>query len=179
MTSLMLADTLSMGNKAVFFDRDGTLNVEKDYLYRIEDFQWEQEAVEAIKYCHDLGYLVIVITNQSGVARGYYEENDISRLHSHMDSLLSAAGTSIDGYYYCPHHPQAQVERYRVKCDCRKPLPGLVLRAIKDFDIDPKASLMVGDKPRDIQSGMAAGVPGVLYEGGSLLQVVKENLKRD
>lgn len=176
MTSWMPADTLNMGNKAVFFDRDGTLNVEKDYLYRPEDFQWEQDAVEAIKYCHEQGYLVIVVTNQSGVARGYYKEEDILRLHEYMDGLLAREGTKIDGYYYCPHHPQAQVERYRQNCSCRKPLPGLVIQAIKDFDIEPSRSLMIGDKPRDVECGQAAGVKGVLYQGGSLLMAVKNNL---
>ncbi len=174
----MPAGISNMANKAVFFDRDGTLNVDKDYLYRIEDFQWVEGAVEALRYCHDHGYLVVVITNQSGVARGYYTEADVHKLHSWMNQQLEQMGEKpIDAFYYCPHHPKAKVAEYACECSCRKPQPGLVLRAIKELDIDPAKSLMVGDKQRDVASGEAAGVPGVLYQGGSLLECIKEKIR--
>lgn len=182
MISLMLVDISNMANnipeqKAVFFDRDGTLNVEKNYLYKIQDFQWLPEAKEAIAYCHQLGYLVLVVTNQSGVARGYYQEEDIQKLHQWMGEQFPQ-GQGIDGFYYCPHHPQGTVPAYTQECNCRKPKPGMILAACEQWHINPQASLMVGDKPRDIASGLAAGVPGVLYEGGSLLQLLKEHLPR-
>ncbi|MBQ7477711.1 MAG: HAD-IIIA family hydrolase, partial [Selenomonadaceae bacterium] len=94
------------GKKAVFFDRDGTLNVDTDYLYKIEEFRWEEDAVEAIRYCNDKGWLVIVVTNQSGVARGYYTEADVERLHAWMNEDLQKHGAHIDAFYYCPHHPK-------------------------------------------------------------------------
>lgn len=161
--------------KAVFFDRDGTLNVDVHYLHRIEDFQWMPEAVEAIAYCHQQGYLVVVVTNQSGVARGYYEEADVVRLHQWMNEELARQGVApIDGFYYCPHHPKAAVPEYAVDCDCRKPKPGMLLTACRELGIEAKLSLMVGDKPRDVECGEAAGAKGVLYEGGSLLACVRK-----
>lgn len=166
-----------MANKAVFFDRDGTLNVDKDYLYKIEDFKWTEGAVSALQYCHEKGYLAVVITNQSGVARGYYTEADVHRLHRWMNQELEAKGEApIDAFYYCPHHPKGKVAAYACECSCRKPKSGLVLQAIKELDIDPAKSLMVGDKLRDIESGEAAGVRGALYKEGSLLEFVKRNL---
>lgn len=160
--------------KAVFFDRDGTLNVEVHYLHRREDFQWTPDAVEAIEYCHQKGYLVVVVTNQSGVARGYYTEKDVAELHRWMNGELVRLGAApIDGFYYCPHHPQAAVPAYALDCDCRKPKPGMILRACRELDIAPEKSFMFGDSQRDVESGEAAGVKGVLYEGGSLLACVQ------
>ena len=161
-------------HKAVFFDRDGTLNEEVDYLYRIDDFRWLPEAVEAIQYCHAQGYLVIVVTNQSGVARGYYQEEDIRKLHEWMQQDLQSKGTYIDKFYYCPHHPEAKVAKYRQVCDCRKPKSGMVLAGCRDFNVDISRSFIVGDKKRDIDSGENAGVRGFYYHGGSLLETVKQ-----
>ena len=160
-------------DKAVFFDRDGTLNVDGHYIYRIEDFKWMPDAAEAIRYCHDKGYLVIVVTNQSGVARGYYTEDDVHALHEYMNDELQRLGTSIDAFYYCPHHPEAKIEKYRIDCDCRKPNPGMVLKACHDFGIDMSKSYMIGDKKRDVECGERAGVRGILYKGGSLLKLLK------
>ena len=161
--------------KAVFFDRDGTLNVDVHYLHRIEDFQWTPEAVEAIAYCHQQGYMVVVVTNQSGVARGYYEEADVMRLHKWMNEELARCGIApIDGFYYCPHHINASVPEYAVDCDCRKPKPGMIFTACRELGIDAGQSFMVGDKPRDVECGEAAGAKGVLYAGGSLLACVKQ-----
>ena len=170
-----------MGNEkarrgAVFFDRDGTLNVDKDYLYKIEDFEWMEGAPQAIRWANEKGLLVIVVTNQSGVARGYFAEDDVRRLHGWMNEDLARFGAHIDAFYYCPHLPNGSVKEYAVECDCRKPKPGLVQQACNDFDIDRKASIMIGDKPRDVECAEAAGLRGVLYEGGSLLALLEREL---
>jgi len=178
-TSSMQAVILNMANKnrAIFFDRDGTLNVEVDYLYRPEDFRWMPEAVEALRYCHEQGYLAVVITNQSGVARGFYHEEDVVRLHRWMNRQLAEMGEQpIDGFYYCPHHPQGTVPQYTTVCSCRKPQPGMIVQACRELQIDPAQSWMIGDSLRDVESGEAAGVRGVRYTGGSLLECLKENL---
>lgn len=161
---------------AVFFDRDGTLNVDKDYLYRIEEFEWMEDAPQAIRWANQKGFLVIVVTNQSGVARGYFTEDDVLRLHEWMNEDLVRAGAHIDAFYYCPHLPNGRVDAYAKECNCRKPKPGLIERACVDFDIDKEASIMIGDKPRDVECAEAAGVRGVLYEGGSLLQLLKKEM---
>ena len=146
------------------------------YLHDPKDFAWTEDAREAIKYVNDAGYLAIVITNQSGVARGYYPESDILRIHDHMNADLQKIGAHIDALYYCPHHPQGSVPAYTCDCDCRKPKPGLVLRAIEEHAIDPKRSVLIGDGDRDVECAERAGVRGIKYEGGSLLEVVKRAL---
>ena len=163
--------------KAIFFDRDGTLNVDVDYLYRIEDFQWIDGAVDAIKFCNQNNYLAIVVTNQSGVARGMYSEDDVNRLHAWMNEELSKFGAHIDAFYFCPHHPRGTVKKYAVECECRKPRPQLILDAINRFNIDRSQSLMIGDKPRDVESGTNAGIRGVLFKGGNLLETLKSALE--
>ena len=157
---------------AVFFDRDGTLNVDTGYLHEKEKLQWMPEAREAVKLANDRGYLAIVITNQSGVARGMFGEKAVRDLHAYMNEELEKIGAHLDGFYYCPHHPEAAVPEYRKDCDCRKPKNGLISAACKDFDIDLGQSLMVGDSPRDVECAERAGVRGVLYKGGSLLELV-------
>ena len=159
--------------RAVFFDRDGTLNIDIHYLHDPKDFTWTPDAKEAIRYANEHGYLAIVITNQSGVARGYYPESDILRVHDWMNQELQPIGAHLDAIYYCPHHPDGTVPAYAKKCDCRKPAPGLVLRAIADFDIDPEASLFLGDSDKDVACAENAGVRGIKYEGGSLLELLK------
>lgn len=136
-------------NKAVFLDRDGTINREKEYLWRIEDFEFLPGAVEGMKMLKAEGFMLIIITNQSGVARGYYTEDDIERLHTWMKQELSAQGINLDAIYYCPHHPKGCQERYRRECECRKPKTGLFLRAAMEFDIDFSQSYAIGDKLRD------------------------------
>ncbi len=162
--------------RAVFFDRDGTLNVDVHYLYRPEDFQWTCGAVEAIKYCNDCGYLVIVITNQSGIARGYYTEKDVCRLHVWMNAELEKIGAHIDAFYYCPHHVAGIVPEYTGECDCRKPSPKLINDACFDFSIDKAHSMMVGDKVLDMECAANAEITGVRYSGGSLLDLVQNRI---
>ena len=145
-------------NKAIFLDRDGTINIDKEYLYKIEDFEFEPKADEALKILYDLGYILIVVTNQSGVARGYYKEEDVVTLHSNLSKILEKKGVIISKYYYCPHHPSKGIGKYKTDCSCRKPNPGMLLKGIEEFNVDPLNSYMVGDKPSDIEAGINAGV---------------------
>ncbi len=152
--------------RAVFLDRDGTINEEKDYLWRVEEFTFIDGAVEAIRLLKDAGYLVVVVTNQSGIGRGYYGEADLERLHSHMQSELERVGAAVDDYYFCPHHPHHGVGSYAVECSCRKPLPGMVLQAVRELDIDVASSWMVGDKKADMEAGRAAGCRTIMVRTG-------------
>ena len=161
-------------NKAIFFDRDGVLDVDVDYLHEIEKFQWIDGAIDAIKLCNEKNYLVVVVTNQSGIARGMYTEDEIKKIHSHMQSELKKFGAQIDAFYYCPHHPNGIVKPYAKVCDCRKPKPGLILRASQDLKIDLSTSIIIGDKQRDIDAGLNAGITnGLLFKGGNLYEVMK------
>lgn len=144
-------------NKAVFFDRDGTINVEKNYLYKIEEFEFIEGIPELIKKYKDQGYLIIVVTNQAGIARGFYTEEDMHKLHQHINKELKKYGTAIDAFYFCPHHPEITGS-----CNCRKPNTGMLEQAIKDFDIDVRQSLLYGDKPWDIEAGERCGIESVL-----------------
>lgn len=117
--------------KVIFLDRDGTINVEVDYLHKVEDFKFEEKADEAIKIFNDLGYKVIVVTNQSGIARGYYTEEDLHKLHKFMDEELEKIGAKVSAYYHCPHHPKGTLEQYAKDCTCRKPNLGMFMDAKK------------------------------------------------
>ena len=152
-----------MARRAVFLDRDGTINVEKSYLYRLEDWEWIPGAIDAIRNLNHAGYLVIVVTNQAGIARGMYGEEDVRRLHEQTDAVLAPLGARIDAYYYCPHHPDFGA---RIACSCRKPSPGMILQASRDWDIDLSHSYIVGDKLADVEAGLAAGVTPILVATG-------------
>ena len=160
--------------KAAFFDRDGVLNVDKSYLYKIEDLEWIDGAKEALAYLNQKGYTIFVVTNQSGIARGYYTVDDMNKLHEFMAQQVAAAGGKIEKFYYCPHLPEGKIAEYAVECACRKPKPGLILRAFEEYDIDKDAAFLIGDKPRDVESAEAAGIKGYLFSGGNLLNFVKE-----
>ena len=160
--------------KAAFFDRDGVLNADKSYLYKIEDLEWIDGAKEALAYLTQQGYTIFVVTNQSGIARGYYTVDDMNKLHEFMAQQVAAAGGKIEKFYYCPHLPEGKIAEYAVECDCRKPKPGLILRAFEEYDIDKDAAFLIGDKPRDVESAEAAGIKGYLFSGGNLLNFVKE-----
>lgn len=160
--------------KAAFFDRDGVLNVDKSYLYKIEDLEWIDGAKEALAYLTQQGYTIFVVTNQSGIARGYYTVDDMNKLHEFMAQQVAAAGGKIEKFYYCPHLPEGKIAEYAVECDCRKPKPGLILRAFEEYGIDKDAAFLIGDKPRDVESAEAAGIKGYLFSGGNLLNFVKE-----
>lgn len=142
--------------RAVFLDRDGTINIEKEYLYLTKDFEFVPGVPAAIKKLNDAGFLVIVVSNQSGVARGYYTEDDVYYLHSHIDNLLAEHGAHIDAWLFCPHHPDGRGS-YALPCTCRKPEPGMLLQAAKRFHVDLEKSFMIGDKLIDIVAGKKAG----------------------
>lgn len=166
-----------MKAKAVFLDRDGVLNVDVDYLYKIDDFQWVDEAPEALVYLVKQGYHLFVVTNQSGIARGYYTVDDMQQLHAHMQQELQKYGVLIEKFYYCPHHQEGKVAEYAIECDCRKPKPGMLLQAMAEYAIDKEQSFLIGDSKRDIEAAQAAGIKGYLFTGGSLLQFVKNIIK--
>lgn len=151
---------------AVFLDRDGTINHERNYLHRIEDFEFIDGAPQALRRLQDTGYLLVVVTNQSGVARGYFTMEDVERLNAYMREQLKSYGVEIDGIYTCPHHPTAGIGEYLRDCDCRKGKPGMLLQAAHDLDIDLKRSFMIGDKLSDVESGVAAGCPSLLVRTG-------------
>jgi len=154
---------------AVFLDRDGVLNVDHGYVAQVERLEWIAGAREAVARLNALGLLVIVVTNQSGVGRGYFDEAAVDIFHAAMQAELEAVGGRIDAFYACPYVEDAAVERYsHPDHPDRKPNPGMVLRAIADFGIDPARALMIGDKARDIEAGRRAGVSGALFPGGDL-----------
>jgi D-glycero-D-manno-heptose 1,7-bisphosphate phosphatase len=155
---------------AAFFDRDGVLNQDHGYVHRTEDFHWMAGAKEAVRRCNDLGLLVIVLTNQSGIGRGYYGEAEFLRLCRWMDRELAALCAHIDGFFFCPHHPTAGQGAYRTECECRKPAPGLIDQALAAWDVDQGASFLVGDSPRDLEAARARNLRNALYEGGDLLE---------
>lgn len=153
---------------AVFLDRDGILNVDNGYVFRPADFNWIPGAMQAIRQIHAAGLLAVVVTNQSGIARGYFSEAEFLALQEWIDGQLAAQGERLDGVYYCPHHPEGADARYTKICDCRKPKPGLIQRAFIDLAIDRGGSFLIGDKERDVAAAQAAGIPGFRFEGGSL-----------
>lgn len=157
---------LAQKQRTVFLDRDGTINVEKNYLHKIEEFAFIPGAPQAIKRLKDAGFLVIVVSNQSGVGRGYFDEQAVETLHKHIQEELLAYGTSIDAFYFCPHHPDEGVGDYKIACDCRKEAPGMLLRAAVEHDIDLQQSFMVGDKLADIEAGQRAGCQSILVLTG-------------
>ncbi len=161
-------------NKAVFFDRDGTLNVDIKYLHRVEDFIWIEGAKDAIKYCNDKGYMAIIITNQSGIARGYYDESAVLEVYSWMNKELSKIDAHLDDIFYCPHHIEGVIEKYKKNCECRKPSTGMLEAAIKKHNIERSKSLFIGDTETDMECARNAGIKGARYIDGNLFELLKE-----
>ena len=160
---------------ALFLDRDGVLNEDHGYVHRWEDFHWIAGAKAVVAAFNRAGWLVIVVTNQSGVGRGYYSEADVHALHAKMREDLAAEGGHIDAFYHAPHHPDAASEAYRhPDPPDRKPNPGMILRALAEWPIDREASLLLGDKPSDLEAALRAGIRGVLFEGGDLAQFLAD-----
>jgi len=164
--------------KAAFLDRDGVLNVDRNYVHRIEDVEIVEGAPEAVKRLNAAGYLVIVVTNQSGIGRGYYDEAAMHAVHAHMTAAFTQAGAHIDAFYHCPFHPNAKVPAYaHPDHPDRKPNPGMILRGMADWSVDPAGSFMIGDKRSDMEAAQAAGIPGYLFKGGDLDAFVAEILR--
>ena len=145
--------------KAAFLDRDGVINIDHAYVHRWEEFEWVEGVLEAARRLSEAGYLLVIVTNQSGIGRGYYTEEDFERLNREVRRAFEEVGAPLAGIYFCPHHPVKALEPYRMECGCRKPAPGMLLEAARDLNIDLSQSLMVGDKVSDMQAAQAAGVP--------------------
>lgn len=160
--------------KAIFLDRDGTINVEKEYLHKIKDFEFETGALEALKIFKELEYEIVVVTNQSGIARGYYTEEELIKLNKHMEEEVRKNDGEILKCYYCPHHPEKGLDKYKMQCDCRKPEPGMLEQGIKEFNIERESSYMVGDKISDIDAGKKSGLKAVLVKTGYGKKTFKE-----
>lgn len=159
-----LSDWKSVGGvtAAVFLDRDGVINVDHGYVSTWEQFEFLPGVPEALRELQDAGYLLIVVSNQSGIGRGYYSEADVASLNQAIaQHLESTVGVTLSGFYHCPHHPTEAEGEFRRQCDCRKPAPGMIRQAVLDHGIDVKTSLLVGDKDSDIEAGRAAGVAGL------------------
>lgn len=151
---------------AVFLDRDGTVSEEAGYINHIDRFEVYPWAAQAIRRLNDAGVKVFLITNQSGVARGYFPEELVRQVHRRLCDSLALSGAFLDDIYYCPHHPEGRKTDYRVFCDCRKPAPGMLMKAAKDYDIDLSRSFVVGDRYLDLQTGFRVGARGVLVLSG-------------
>ena len=147
---------------AVFLDRDGVINVDHGYVSTWEQFEFLPGVPEALRELQDAGYLLVVVSNQSGIGRGYYSEADVASLNQAIaQHLESTVGVTLSGFYHCPHHPTEAEGEFRRQCDCRKPAPGMIRQEVLDHGIDVKTSLLVGDKDSDIEAGRAAGVAGL------------------
>jgi D-glycero-D-manno-heptose 1,7-bisphosphate phosphatase len=147
-----------MTEAAIFLDRDGVINVDSGYVSHWDDFEFMPCAIQAMRFFLDKGYLLVVVTNQSGIGRGYYTEADFCALTESMRGHLSREGVDLSGVYFCPHHTEATIAEYRMACDCRKPEPGMLLRAAQELNIDLSRSVMVGDKSSDMIAAQRAGI---------------------
>ena len=159
---------------AVFLDRDGVLNHDLGYVYEPKKFEWIDGAIETIKYINNMNFFVFIVTNQSGIARGYFSKTDLENLHDWINSELLKYGAKVNKFYYCPHHPEGVIKEYSISCSCRKPRPGMILNAFKEWPIIKSKSFLVGDKISDIQAADSAGITGHLFEGGNLLNFLKK-----
>ncbi len=153
---------------ALFLDRDGVLNVNHGYVHRPDQVEWIPGAIATVKRFNDAGYYVFVVTNQSGVARGYYDEAQVRALHCWMAGEMHAAGAHVDRFEYCPDHPEGSVQAYRRASERRKPGPGMLLDCMARWPVDASRSLLIGDNPSDVAAARAAGIAGHLFEGGDL-----------
>jgi D-glycero-D-manno-heptose 1,7-bisphosphate phosphatase len=155
-----------MKRRAVILDRDGTLIAEAGYLNRLERLQFFPYTVDAVRALNRAGLAVVVATNQAGIGRGIVKESFVGQAHAYIAERLAAGGARVDGWYHCPHHPEAALPEFRQRCDCRKPRPGMLLRAAADLDLDLARSFVVGDQWHDVAAGVAAGASGILVRTG-------------
>lgn len=162
---------------AAFLDRDGTLNHDDGYTYKIEEFRWLDGAKEAIKKLNDSGYLVFIVTNQAGIARGYYDVTAVDKLHNWMLLELSALGAHFDDIRYCPHHPEGKIPELSIVCDCRKPRTGMLTSLIEQWNLDISRSFMLGDSDKDAEAGTSVGLVAKKIPPASILSEVEKILQ--
>lgn len=141
-------------NKALFLDRDGVINIEKNWVYRVEDFEFTEGIFDLCRKFTEAGYFIFVITNQSGIARGLFSQSDFLKLTDWMTDQFMKNGIIITKVYYCPHHPD-----FTGNCNCRKPGPGMILQAVEEYDLDISECVLIGDKDSDLEAGRNAGIP--------------------
>jgi D-glycero-D-manno-heptose 1,7-bisphosphate phosphatase len=163
---------------AAFLDRDGVLNVDYGYTHRPDQLEWITGAPQAVRLLNEAGYLVIIVTNQSGVARGIYDEAAVRQFHSHMQEALRVQGAHIDAFYYCPHHPQGTVKELAVRCDCRKPGTGMLEQAAREWPIDLGHSFLIGDKDDDMAAAATFKIRGIKFDSAknSLPKLVRQQI---
>ena len=168
----------SAQHPAAFLDRDGVLNVDHGYTHRPEQLEWIEGAQEAVRLLNDAGYYVLVITNQSGIARGYYDEATVKSFHAHMQENLASHGAHVDAFYYCPHHPEGTIKPLAVRCRCRKPGPGMLEQAAREWPIDIGASFLIGDKDDDMAAAASFNIRGIKFNSkiDSLPDLVRREL---
>jgi D-glycero-D-manno-heptose 1,7-bisphosphate phosphatase len=163
----------------VFLDRDGVVIEDSAYIGTAERVRLVPGSAEAIAALNRAGWPIVIVTNQAGVGRGLFTEPDVDRVHRHLVALLRSHGATIDAFHFCPHHPEAELPRYRVACECRKPQPGMLLRAAAELDFDLAASWMIGDRITDLEAGAAVGCRTVLVRTGHGVLVNPVELDRD
>lgn len=171
--------SLKLRKPAAFLDRDGTLNYDDGYTHKIDSFRWIEGAKESIRKLNDAGYLVFVVTNQAGIARGYYDESAVVTLHRWMQDELAQIGAHIDDFRFCPHHPEGAIPELSIRCDCRKPEPGMLSSLIDEWQPDLSRSFMLGDSPKDAEAGAAAGIVSKVIEATTILAEVGKLIDRD
>ncbi|WP_456401305.1 D-glycero-beta-D-manno-heptose 1,7-bisphosphate 7-phosphatase [Persephonella sp.] len=161
-----------MGNKAVFLDRDGVINIDYGYVHKIKDFHIYKEVFPALKKLQDEGFKLLIVTNQSGIAVGYYTLEDFKNVTNYMLDTFRKEGIFIDKVYYCPHHPEGIIPEFKKVCECRKPESGMIRAGIEEFNIDPEKSFLIGDKENDIKAAHKENIKAALVKTGQGLKFV-------